>query len=97
MKIRLVELETSLTQNTCTLILCDMNITLSVDEQVVTEARKIASARGTSLNQIIRDYLNQLTERDDPQRTIDELDSLWSESAFRSSGNWTRNELHGRS
>ena len=74
-----------------------MNITLSVDEQVVTEARKIAAARGTSLNQIIRDYLNQLTERDDPRRTVAELDSLWSESAFRSSRNWTRNELHERS
>ena len=74
-----------------------MNITLSVDEQVVTEARRIASAQGTSLNQIIRDYLNQLTQRDDPGRTIAELDSLWSESAFRSSGNWTRDELHERS
>ena len=74
-----------------------MNITLSVDEQVVAEPRQIASARGTSLNQPIRDYLNQLTERDDPQRTTDELDSLWSESAFKSSGNWTRDELHERS
>lgn len=74
-----------------------MNITLSINEQIVAEARKIAAVRGTSLNQIIRDYLNQLTQRDDPRRTVAELDSLWSESAFRSSGNWACDELYERS
>ena len=37
-----------------------MNITLSVDERVAEEARKAAGAMGKSLNQAVRDYLEQL-------------------------------------
>ncbi|HSI58709.1 MAG TPA: DUF6364 family protein [Ideonella sp.] len=37
-----------------------MNITLSVDERVAEEARKVAQAMGKSLNQAVRDYLEQL-------------------------------------
>lgn len=37
-----------------------MNITLSVDEQVVRQARDAAKKMGKSLNQVIRDYLEQL-------------------------------------
>ena len=37
-----------------------MNITLSVDERIAEEARKAASAMGKSLNQAVRDYLEQL-------------------------------------
>ena len=42
-----------------------MNVTLSVDARVVAEARRIAAARGTTLNQMIRDYLHDLTRHDD--------------------------------
>lgn len=37
-----------------------MNITLSVDERVAEQARKVAQAMGKSLNQAVRDYLEQL-------------------------------------
>lgn len=37
-----------------------MNITLSIDERVAEHARKAASAMGKSLNQAVRDYLEQL-------------------------------------
>ncbi len=37
-----------------------MNITLSVDERVAEQARKAAGAMGKSLNQAVRDYLEQL-------------------------------------
>jgi antitoxin component of RelBE/YafQ-DinJ toxin-antitoxin module len=37
-----------------------MNITLSVDERIAEQARKAASAMGKSLNQAVRDYLEQL-------------------------------------
>ncbi len=37
-----------------------MNITLSIDERVAEEARKAAGAMGKSLNQAVRDYLEQL-------------------------------------
>ena len=74
-----------------------MNITLSIDEQVVAKARRIASVRGTSLNQLVRDYLEDLTRHNDMQSVLDELDAMWSESTGRSRGPWTREELHERS
>ena len=37
-----------------------MNITLSVDERIAEQARAAASAMGKSLNQAVRDYLEQL-------------------------------------
>lgn len=37
-----------------------MNITLSVDERIAEQARKAAQAMGKSLNQAVRDYLEQL-------------------------------------
>jgi hypothetical protein len=37
-----------------------MNITLSVDEQVAQRAREAAQKMGKSLNQVVRDYLEQL-------------------------------------
>ena len=36
-----------------------MNITLSVDEQVAQRARDAAKKMGKSLNQVVRDYLEQ--------------------------------------
>jgi len=37
-----------------------MNLTLSVDEQVAQRARDAARKMGKSLNQAVRDYLEQL-------------------------------------
>ena len=37
-----------------------MNITLSVDEHVAQRARDAAKKMGKSLNQLVRDYLEQL-------------------------------------
>ena len=74
-----------------------MNITLSVDDRVVAEARRIAAVRGTSLNQIVRDFLNELTRVDEVESVVAQLDALWAEEDRRSEGPWTREELHERS
>jgi hypothetical protein len=37
-----------------------MNITLSVDERIAENARDAARKMGKSLNQVVRDYLEQL-------------------------------------
>jgi hypothetical protein len=37
-----------------------VNITLSADEKIIERARKAAQAMGKSLNQAVRDYLEQL-------------------------------------
>lgn len=73
-----------------------MNVTLSIDERVVARARQIAVVRGTSLNQLIRDYLEDLTRPGDVKSVLDQLDTLWSTSTGRSQGPWTREELYER-
>ena len=47
-----------------------MNLTLSIDERLVEEARKVASAMGKSVNQVIRDYLEQLTSTATPEQAL---------------------------
>jgi hypothetical protein len=53
-----------------------VNVTLSIDEQTVARARKKAEALGTSLNQLIRDYLRRLAGGDDPGKSIEEFNRL---------------------
>ena len=40
-----------------------MNITLSIDERVAEQGRQAAQAMGKSLNQAVRDHLEQLAGR----------------------------------
>lgn len=72
-----------------------MNVTLSIDKQVVARARKRAEALGKSLNQLIRDYLQTLAD-DDPERSIEEFKRL---SGRGNSRGWrfNRDEIHERS
>ena len=74
-----------------------MKITLSIDDRVVAKARRIAAVRGTSLNQLIRDYLENQTRQSDSQDVLEELDAMWSEGTGRSHGPWARDELYDRS
>jgi antitoxin component of RelBE/YafQ-DinJ toxin-antitoxin module len=78
--------------------MCLMNLTLSVDERVVKRARKVAEAMGTSLNQLIRDYLERLTTGGDVEVELEELRKLTREGKGRSRGwKFDREELHERS
>ena len=72
-----------------------MNVTLSIDEQLVARARKKADALGKSLNQLIRDYLQKLAGGDDPERSIEEFQNL---SGQGDSHGWrfNRDEIHER-
>jgi antitoxin component of RelBE/YafQ-DinJ toxin-antitoxin module len=50
-----------------------MNITLSVDEKIAERARASAQAMGKSLNQVVRDYLEQLAGQATLEAEIEEL------------------------
>ena len=52
-----------------------MNITLSIDEHVAEQARKAAQAMGKSLNQAVRDYLEQLAGRQQLQAELDRFEA----------------------
>jgi hypothetical protein len=73
-----------------------MNLTLSIDEQLVARARERAEAMGKSLNQMIRDYLQGVAGGDDAERSISEFKRL---SAQGDSRGWrfNRDEIHERS
>ena len=73
-----------------------MNVTLSIDEQLVERARKRAAALGKSLNQLIRNYLEMLAGEDDAERSIAEFKRL-SGSGHSRGWRFNRDEIHGRS
>ncbi len=74
-----------------------MNITLSVDDEVVRKARQRAEALGTSVNQLVREYLEQIAGKSDPAGDAAEFERL-SKLTQGNSGGWTfnRDELHRR-
>jgi hypothetical protein len=73
-----------------------MNVTLSIDAQVVARARKRAAVLGKSLNQLIREYLQKLAGGDDAERSIEEFNQLSGRGHARG-WRFDRNEIHDRS
>ena len=61
-------------------------------------ALSVAEWTGKSLNQLVREYLVQVTGRDQPARDVEELRSLSEEGGGRSRGwRFDRDEVHERS
>ena len=78
-----------------------MNITLSIDENLVREVEKIALERGTTLNAMIQEYLGQLAaEHAKSDRTRQDLEAL--EKSFdqiqidMGERTWKREDLYDR-
>jgi len=44
-----------------------MNVTLSLGDKLLERARRLAARRGISLNQMIRDYLAEVTGEPSPE------------------------------
>jgi hypothetical protein len=74
-----------------------MNVTLSVDDEIVRQARRQAEAMGTSVNQLVRDYLESLAGKSDAEADAAEFERL-SRLARGNSRGWkfNREELHER-
>jgi hypothetical protein len=72
-----------------------MNLTLSLDDQLVSRARKKAEALGKSLNQLIRDYLQTVVGGDDAERSIEEFKRLSGKGHSRG-WKFNRDEIHER-
>jgi len=79
--------------HTCNVL---MNVTLSIDEQTVTRARKKAEALGKSLNQLIRDYLQTMAGGDNAENSIQEFKRLSGRGQSRG-WRFSRDEIHERS
>ena len=74
-----------------------MNITLAIDDDLVKAARQVARAMGKSLNQVVREYLENLTDRDRAEQDAHDLRRLSAVGGGRSGGRKiSREELHER-
>ena len=70
---------------------------LSIDDDVMREARRRAEVLGTSVNQLVRDYLEGFVGKRDPRALAEELRRLWEEGRGDSHGwKFNREEIHDR-
>jgi hypothetical protein len=74
-----------------------MNLSLSVNAELLQKARQRAETLGTSLNQLVRDYLEQLVGKSDAVEDAAEFRRL-SESSRGDSHGWkfNREDVHER-
>lgn len=74
------------------------NLTLTLDEQLLLEARKIALDRRTSVNQMVRDYLYGLVAEADRRKIARaRLSELFDRGLVEvGERTWTRDELYER-
>jgi hypothetical protein len=74
-----------------------VSLTLSVDEQVVKRARRVARVLGKSLNQLVREYLESIAGQADAEQDIDEIHRLSAQGKGRSRGwRFNRDQIHAR-
>ena len=76
-----------------------MNLTLSVDEEIVKKVRKIAIDKDTTLTAMVRDYLTRVASSDAAARKADAAKLMETfEKVSRDMGprTWTREELYDR-
>jgi hypothetical protein len=74
-----------------------MNLTLSVDDEVVEQARRRAEAMGKSVNQLVREYLERLAGNSDVDAAIAEFRELTRNANGNSHGwKFNREEVHER-
>ncbi len=73
------------------------NITLSADEQLIAAGRAEAAARNTTLNQLFRDWLQELCRRRDEREkaTVSNLLARL-ETQLRFDRKFTRDEMNER-
>ena len=75
----------------------EMNLTLSVDDDTLQKARQRADAMGKSVNQLVREYLEQLAGKSNREALLQEFREM-SKHATGDSKGWkfNREEIHER-
>jgi metal-responsive CopG/Arc/MetJ family transcriptional regulator len=74
------------------------NVTIAIDEALLREARRIAANRSTTLNAMIREFLEKLARRESQaakarHRIVELCRETRAEIGPRT---WSRDELHER-
>jgi hypothetical protein len=75
-----------------------MNITLSADKECIRKSREYAREQGTSLNQLIRDYLSSLIENNARDDVAEEFARFTMDYSGCSAEGYVfnRDEIHSR-
>ncbi len=71
-------------------------LTLVIDDDVLRRARERALDNGTSVNALLRQYLESYTGRQERSAAIQRFLERAVATDVRSSGPWTREVLHER-
>lgn len=74
------------------------NVTLSIEEDDLKQARILALQNGTSLNAVIREFVKQYINRDTHYQQLTKRLLIRTENANELEGgrDWTREELYDR-
>jgi hypothetical protein len=74
------------------------NLTITVDDNSLQKARIKAMEQGTSLNAVLREFIESFAGASDRQkRAVDEILKLSNQATSRrGEASWTRDELHER-
>jgi hypothetical protein len=72
------------------------NLTVVIDTELLKRARRRALDQGTSVNALLRDYLERYAGAEARGASMRAFVDKALKSGGRSSGRWTRDELHER-
>lgn len=72
-----------------------MNLTLSIDKELLSRAREAARAQGKSVNQMVREYLEELTTARELEAELAEFHAT-CRTGDRRGWKFDREELHER-
>jgi hypothetical protein len=72
-------------------------LTVRIDDQVMADAERVAMAMGKEIDDLIREYLESLTQRDSAEREVEEFRRLSAEGGACPKGwEFDRDEIHSR-
>lgn len=85
-------------QNPCYTDVAVANLTITVDDALLKRARMRALEQGTSVNALLRDYLEAYagSARQQQDALADLLGLSAAATSRRGSATWTRDDLHDR-
>lgn len=74
------------------------NLTLTLDEDLLKAARKAALDRNTSVNQLVREYLEGLVQQGDRRKAaLADIQEMFRTTKIQiGKRNWTRDDLYER-
>ena len=75
-----------LTRIPCARIMCTLNVTITIDDDLLRKAREHARRRGVSLQEMLRAYLRSVVGEASPEAVASELLDLMRNSPGNSGG-----------